>query len=320
MARGPIFCGAAVVTLAVGLAASTPAHAVKPGRDGKIAFTAFNADTGSYDISVVDPAGGDPVDITADSVSSDEAEPSWSPDAKRIAFMSDRGAGSGPAIYLMNADGRAVRKLGGGGFAQSSPAWSLDGRWIGFSRCTALLDNGECSSAQIVAIRPDGTGVHQVTKPLRGIIAFDAKPAWSPNGAQIVFTRTRNFGINEIWAIGANGKGLRRLLRDGSESDHNPSWSPDGKQIAFASDAAGADAIWVMNANGSGAKKLVDEFTDPDDPDATIGGGAVNPAFSPSGKGVVFSAGGDVWRVDRTGANPMLVAPSGDDPDWGRAG
>jgi Tol biopolymer transport system component len=300
--------------------ATNPAQAVRLGRDGKIAFTAFNVDTGSYDISVVDPAGGDAVDVTPDAAASDEAEPSWSPAARRIAFTSDRGDGSASFVYLMNADGGAVRKVGGGGFEQRSPAWSPDGRWIAFSRCTALLENGECSSAQIAVISPDGKGFRQVTKPLRGIAASDAKPAWSPNGAQIVFTRTRSFGLNEIWAVGANGKGLRRLLHDDSESDHNPSWSPDGKQIAFASDAAGTDAIWVMKANGTGVQKLVDEFTDPDDPDATIGGGAVNPAFSPSGKGIVFSAGGDVWRVDRAGANPVLVAASGDDPDWGRAG
>ena len=318
--RWPVFCATAVASLVAGSAASTPAHAVGPGRDGKIAFTQFNADTGSYDIGVAGPGGGDAVDVTAEAVASDESEPSWSPDARRIAFMSDRGDGSASFIYVMNADGSAVRKLGGGGFNQQSPAWSPNGGWIAFSRCTALLENGACSSSQIVAIRPDGKGFHQVTKPLRGIVANDAKPAWSPTSARIAFTRTRSFGYNDVWVIGANGKGLRRLLHDESESDHNPSCSPDGKQIAFASDVTGTDAIFVMSSNGTGVRKLVDEFKDPDDPDATIGGGAVNPAFSPSGKSIVFSAGGDIWRVDRAGANPVLVAGSGDDPDWGRAG
>ncbi len=319
--RWPVFCATAVASLvAGGSAASNPAHAVGPGRDGKIAFTQFNADTGSYDIGVASPGGGDAVDVTADTVASDESEPSWSRDARRIAFVSDRRDGAAPVVYVMNADGSAPRKLGGGGFEQRSPAWSPDGRWIAFSRCTAQLESGECSSSQIVAIRPDGKGFHQVTKPLRGVVATDAKPAWSPTGTRIVFTRTRSFGYNDVWVIGTNGKGLRRLLHDESESDHNPSWSPDGKQIAFASDSAGTDAIFVMSSSGTGIRKLVDEFKDPDDPDATIGGGAVNPAFSPSGKGIVFSAGGDIWRVDRAGANPVLVADSGDDPDWGRAG
>jgi Tol biopolymer transport system component len=290
-----------------------------PARDGSIAFQGFDPDTGSYEVYTVNPDGSGLTGITA-APDSDETEPSWSPDARQIAFVSDRAGGisRATAIFLMNADGSGVRKLVAGGLEQTSPAWSPNGSSIAFSRCTFFTESGVCSSSQIVVVRPDGQGARNVTEPVAQVTVTDSSPAWSPDGKRIVFTRTLSFGDNQIWVVDADGKNLRRLLADDSESDHNPSWSPDGKRIVFSSDALGTDAIFVMNADGSGAQKLIDEFTDPDDPDATIGGGVVSPTFSPTGTRIVFSATGDVWTANLAGQDIVRVAEGGDEPDWGR--
>lgn len=291
-----------------------------PARDGRIAFQGLDPDTGSYEIFAAGPDGSGLAELTA-APDSDETEPSWSPDARQIAFVSNRAGGiaRATAIYVMNADGTGVRKLVEGGLEQTSPAWSPDGRSIAFSRCTFFTESGVCSSAQIVVVRPDGRDARNVTEPVVEVSVTDSKPAWSPDGKRIVFTRTLSFGDNQIWVVGADGRGLTRLLADDSESDHNPSWSPDGRRIVFSSDALGTEAIFAMNADGSGVQKLVDEFKDPDDPDATIGGGAVNPSFAPSGTRIVFSATGDLWTTDLAGQNIVRVTErGGDEPDWGR--
>jgi Tol biopolymer transport system component len=240
----------------------------------------------------------------------------------QLAFVSTRAGGiaRATAIFVMNADGSGVRKLVDGGLEQTSPAWSPDGRWIAFSRCTFFTESGVCSSAQIVVVRPDGSGARDVTEPVAQVSVTDSKPSWSPDGRRIVFTRTLSFGDNQIWVVRADGQGLTRLLADDAEGDHNPSWSPDGTRIVFSSDALGTEAIFLMNADGSGVQKLLDEFKDPDDPDATIGGGAVNPSFAPSGTRIVFSATGDLWTADLAGQNIARVTTEtgGDEPDWGK--
>jgi Tol biopolymer transport system component len=291
-----------------------------PVRDGRIAFQGFDPETESYEIYAVNPDGSGLTALTA-ATESAETEPSWSPDARRIAFVSDRDGGiaRATAIYVMNADGTGVRKLVEGGLEQTSPAWSPDGNSIAFSRCTFFTESGVCSSSQIVVVRPDGRGARSVTEPVAQVSVTDSSPAWSPDGRRIVFTRTLSFGDNQIWVVNANGTGLASVLADNSEIDHSPSWSPDGRQIVFASDALGTEAIFIMNANGSSAQKLIDEFTDPDDPDATIGGGASNPAFAPTGTRIVFAATGELWTMNAAGEEVARVVESGDEPDWGRA-
>jgi Tol biopolymer transport system component len=299
----------------------SPPQPPLPAQDGRIAFHGFDPEGESYEIYSVNPDGSGRISLTA-APESDETEPSWSPDGRRIAFVSDRGGGIARAtsIFVMNADGSEIRKLVEGGLEQTSPAWSPDGRSIAFSRCTFFTESGICGSAQIVAVRPDGRGARNVTQPVQEVSVVDSKPAWSPDGTQIVFTRMLSFGDNQIWVVNADGTGSRSLLTDDSEGDHNPSWSPDGTLIVYSSDVLGTEAIFVINADRSGVRKVIGEFTDPDDPEATIGGGAVNPTFSPSGGRIAFSATADLWTTNLAGTEVGRVTEEGgDEPDWGRA-
>ena len=61
----------------------------------------------------------------------DDFDPAWSPDGKKIAFMSTR---DGPLdVYTMNADGTGVKRLTNNSIGEVNSAWSPDGTKIAFN-------------------------------------------------------------------------------------------------------------------------------------------------------------------------------------------
>lgn len=75
-------------------------------------------------------------------------------------------------------------------------------------------------------------------------------PAVSPDGKQIIFTRTWVDKVadrynSNLWIVDVEGKRLRELT-PGNWRDSSPFWSPDGKKIAFISDRDGTSQIHVM--------------------------------------------------------------------------
>ena len=166
--------------------------------------------------------------------------PAWSPDGRRIAFVSRRDGNL--EIYVMNADGSGQRRLTRNTVRDSDPVWSPDGRRIAFE-----------SNWQVCVMNADGSGQRRLTR--NGVRNF--APAWSPDGQRIAFERrSEGSGVSgcgrastfQVYVMNADGSGQRRLAQDGAQ----PSWSPDGQKIAFEKQSD----IYVMNADGSGQRKL----------------------------------------------------------------
>jgi TolB protein len=117
--------------------------------------------------------------------------------------------------------------------------------------------NNAQTRGAIFTIRPDGTGLFQVTH--RGKVAYDHQPCWSPDGRWIAFQRVESGKPDRIYKIRPNGTHLTLLSLDPSAGeDESPGWSPSGKRIIFHrfNDSTGLDALFVMWADGSHARMI----------------------------------------------------------------
>src|SRR3954452_7734468 len=118
---------------------------------------------------------------------------------------------------------------------------------------TVSLTPPKIVPASVFVVNLDGTAAHTLTnRPL----AFDARPAWSPDGNRIAFESLAD-GKRSIWVMQADGQGLRRLTEaTGLAADSSPAWSPDGNRIAYASDRDGNSEIYAVGADGSDLRRL----------------------------------------------------------------
>lgn len=81
----------------------------------------------------------------------------------------------------------------------------------------------------------------------------DLCPAWSPDGAKIVFASTRDGGRRRFFVMDADGKNVKQLTSGDSEC-RCPAWSLDGRKIAFAKHVGLNAQVFVMDADGNNQK------------------------------------------------------------------
>lgn len=233
--------------------------------------------------------------------------PAWSPDGKKLAFVSSRG------IAIVNADGTGKRQLtrprkGTDLF----PSWSADGRLIGFLRdeiyvgsvYTINVGGGEPREQERTELLPD-------YGPSEGPIA------WAPSGHQFVFSICRVYeppGSHggqatltcDIEIVSAdNGRKSRLTQSSNGSAATDPAWAADGLQIAYVPPSA--RGFVILRKDGTVARRL--RLNPPPDTLWFTGRPLWSPdstrlAFtgSPSGIGrrviyVVKSHGGSVTRV-----------------------
>ena len=138
--------------------------------------------------------------------------PSWSPDGKRIAFVSWRDKKGKYDIYLMDADGKNQQRLTENPGYDRDPSWSPNGERIAF-----VSDRD--GNKEIYLMDADGKNQRRLTRNP----SPDTNPSWSPDGKRIVFVSHRD-GNYEIYVMNADGaRQVRRRTKDGRD-DTDPAW------------------------------------------------------------------------------------------------
>ncbi len=189
----------------------------------------------------------------------------------QIAFVSSRTGAK--EIWVMDYDGANQHPLTSLKSISLTPRWSPDSSRVAFT-CFAY------------AAGVTGPQICMYSLDANKTIAFprfkgtNSAPSWSPDGAQLVFSSSMN-GNPELYAIGANGNGLKRLSFSNGAST-SPVWNPKtGQTIAFVSDRTGVPKLYLMNSDGTNTIPL-------DLPDK---GYLIDPSWAPNGQLLAFS-----WR------------------------
>jgi Tol biopolymer transport system component len=225
-----------------------------------------------------------------------DAAPAISPDGTTVAFHRSVAGRRGfpPFVYLVGLDGSRLRRLTGGAAPELDPAWSRDGRRIGFARQAGR-------HFDLFVCRPDGSQLRRLTQTPG---ADEDQPAWSPDGKHLAFARWASGferGGADLWLADADGSGAK-LLVGGTYDDNSPAWSLDGRRIAFTRDGH----LAVMSADGSGIRRLTrgDRLKES------------RPTWSPDGSRIVFTRDpGTILLIDPDGSNLSRVpldAPAND--------
>ena len=159
------------------------------------------------------------------------------------------------SIYMMDDDGRNVRKLTDTPFSEESARWSPDGKAIAFSRD---IDIALTTKMQTELFIMDVDGTYEIR--LTDHPEIDGPGlAWAPDGEQIAFVSTRSGNI-DIHVIDLASRTVKQLTNNAVLGGLSaaPDWSPDGEHIAYQQVVPGQGrTIYTMDADGRNQKPLV---------------------------------------------------------------
>ncbi len=223
---------------------------VGPGSSGQLsadgALFAFTRNTrpdddaqSNRDVWVAPATGGDARSLTPNTFDWRDAEPRWSPDGTRLAFISDRDGFNNLGVLDL-ATGEATMLLTED-VEHSEPRWSPDGRWISFTR---NLDY----DYHIFRIPAEGGEPEQLTRATgvnggsRATGQTRGGHLWHPDGAHIVYTHSSPSRTGDLWILPVGGGAPRQITRhqhpalDGADLFVEPEFieyaSFDGLEVA----------------------------------------------------------------------------------------
>ncbi|HXI04035.1 MAG TPA: amidohydrolase family protein [Candidatus Saccharimonadales bacterium] len=237
-----------------------------------------------------------------------DIQPRYSPDGKKIAFISDRGGASN--LWVMDADGKNMRAVTEEKeHLVFNPWWSPDGDYILAKK--GFMSTRSIAAGEIWLFHEGGGGGMQITE--RPFKEKDQKnmagPSFSPDGRYIYYSQDVTPG--QRWQYDKDSTGqifaIKRFDRETGETDTfvngpggaiRPTPSPDGKYLAFVKRTpAFTSAIYLKDLVSGEEWPIYDKLDR--DLQETNGSEGNTPGFSwtPDSASIVFWAGGDIRRV-----------------------
>ncbi len=235
-----------------------------------------------------------------------DSQPTYSPDGRMIAFVSDRSGNEN--LWIADADGSQPRQMSKltDNSVFISPAWSADGKSIYISRF-----NPDINAFQLFRFGVDGSPVEQIThakataetpKPYR-TNALGA--ALSPDGRYLYYEAKTGPGFDDditfpLWRI------VRRDLVTGAEdtvvtaqgSAFRPLVSPDGKSLVYATRFHGKTGLRIRTLASDEDKWLLYPIQRDDQEGSASRDVLPRYAFTPDSRSIILNYGGLIHRVD----------------------
>lgn len=266
------------------------------------------------DIYTMPIEGGTPTRIAAGLAY--EHQPRFSPDGRRIAFVSD--AGGGDNIWIMNRDGSDRRQLSKEDFRLlNQPGWSPDGQFIVAKKHFTTgrsLGTGEVWMYHVSG----GAGVPLVKRVSEKHQKELGEPVFAADGKGIYYTRNVTPGPIFEYAQDSNtdlfhierydlNDGEVTTAASGAGGAVRPTPSPDGKRLAFVR-REGMDSKLYVKDLASGIERKVYDALDQDVQETwAVTGVYPNMAWTPDSGDIVFWAGGKLRRVSGNGGEARVI-------------
>ena len=219
-----------------------------------------------------------------------ESRPAFSPDGKRLAFVSTR-TGNGD-IYVLNLETNDLSRITYDDSLDNLDGWSRDGRWLYFSSTSKDISGMN----DIFRVAATG-GTPQIVSGDRYTNEFFAAP--SPDGDSFAFS-ARGIANSQWWRKGRShideseiwlktGDKYEQLTQGGAKQLWTM-WSADGTRIYYVSDRGGAQNIWTQPLKGE--PQQLTNFTD---------GRVLWANISYDGKQIVFERNFKIWTINTDG-------------------
>lgn len=213
-----------------------------------------------YKLQVADSDGHNPTTVLKSEAPI--LSPSWSPDGKRLAYVSFETGRS--KIYIQGVADEQRELIADFPGINGAPAWAPDGRRLALT----LSKDG---NPEIYVLDLDTRRLRRLTK--NGVI--DTEPAWSPDGREIVFTSDRA-GKPQVYRMKAKGGRIERVTFEG-DSNLRPSYSSDGEMLTLVTEFKGRYHIGVLNLKDKALQVLSDTPLDE------------SPSFAPNGRMILYA-------------------------------
>ncbi len=249
------------------------------------------------DIWSVPSAGGEARLLVSHAAT--ERRPLFSPDGRRLAFMSTRTGGGD--IYVLSFDTGVLRRLTADDDEETLEAWSADGRWVYLS----ATNHDIAGMNDVYRVSAEG-GTPMPVSDERYVNEFHVAP--STDGTSLVVAArgiasaqwwrrgSSHIDQSELWWLsGLDGTPSYRQLTPRDARQVWPMLTGDGRSLYYVSDRGGAENIWMrtMPAASGGAPldagRKVTTFGD---------GRVLFPSLSANGKTLVFERDFGVWTFD----------------------
>lgn len=251
----------------------------------------------TYSLIVADSDGYNPQVVARSRESL--LSPSWSPDGKKIAYVSFESGNSNVYVQDITTGSRQLVESHSKGI-NGAPAWSPDGSKLAVS--LSYVGNPEIFVLDMATRKETRLTTN---------LSIDTEPSWSADGQSLYFTSDRS-GRPQVYQMSASGGSPERISFQG-QNNAEASASYDGKQIAMVQGNGNVYRIAVMDKSLGGQVR----FLSPGPIDES-------PSFAPNASMLLYAATegrrGVLYAVSADGlVRQRLVLSDGDvrEPAWG---